>query len=371
MKGNLESIRIHLCSRMSYVTLLIACCGFWNCQNLNVHQSSTSDLENTSFRKQRGVHVFGRMDSLNLQPILKNKYEWVTLVPYGGQKDFDTSKISYFRGDSTQLQRKDSIWSSQIDVAHDTGFKVFLKPHIWLNENSDGKWRSDIFPPTDEDWESWKKNYRDFILFYAKIAEKNNVEFYCIGTELSRLSVEKAQFWIELIEDVRTIYSGQITYAANWYNEYEKISFWNKLDFIGVQAYFPLSSKEFPSTADLSKAWGKYNKELKSISDQYNRKVIFTELGYKSTSDAAIEPWEWLSYSGESRKTKSDETQANCYEAFFDSVWPQDWFAGVHVWQIRCDSRRSVRDKGNIDFTPKGKAAESVISSGFSATVKS
>ena len=45
--------------------------------------------------------------------------------------------------------------------------------------------------------------------------------------------------WVELIEKVRTVYSGKLTYAAN-YDNYQDVGFWNHLDFIGINAYFPL-----------------------------------------------------------------------------------------------------------------------------------
>lgn len=187
---------------------------------------------------------------------------------------------------------------------------------------------------------------------------------YCIGVEFSRLSTEKPEFWKELIRDVRSVYSGKITYSANWYDEFEKVEFWQELDYIGIQAYFPLASTNYPSVEELQNGWEQYLPEIESTHKKYNRKILFTEMGYRSTADGAIKPWEWMEYPANSDKIFSGETQANCYEAFFNTVWHKEWFAGVHIWQMRSDY--VIKDlHDNIDFTPQGKPAELIIAHGF------
>jgi hypothetical protein len=331
---------------------------------------TTSDLTNLNsggeeiFLKQKGAHIFGYLDSANVQPFIKNNINWITMVPYAAQKDVNTPAVVFYRGDSTENARKDSTWKSQICVAHENGFKVFLKPHIWLTDPTDNQWRSDIFPANEEDWQLWKKDYRAYILMYAKIAADNEVEMYCIGAELSRLVVEKTNFWIQLIKDVKQIYSGKLTYAANWNAEYKNISFWNELDYIGIQAYFPLSNKNNPSVVQISQGWKKYLSEMESISKTFDRKVLFTEMGYKSTNNSAIEPWTWAENISDKSISVSLETQANCYQAFFNTVWNKEWFAGVHIWQMRSDYMVE-RPEDNMNFSPQGKSAEQVINRGF------
>ena len=313
--------------------------------------------------KQRGVHVFGRLDSNSLGPIMRSNFDWVTFVPYAGMNEYDSPSLRIHRGGEERIRRRDSMWRNNIKMVHEAGMKVFLKPHIWIGRSGNGKWRSDI-DPEGEDWKTWSESYREFILYYAKLAASANADMYCIGTELAILSVKRPEFWIELIEDVREIYSGELTYAANWYKEYDRITFWDKLDYIGIQAYFPLSKKEYASVPDISKGWQKYLGEIEEVHNRFGKKVLFTELGYKSTNDSAVKPWEWMDYSEENREKLSTQTQANCYEAFFDSVWHNDWFAGVHIWQWRSQYERSGGEE-NLDFTPQRKPAETVITKGF------
>lgn len=313
--------------------------------------------------KQRGMHVFGKIDSTSFPPLIKNNVEWITLVPFGDQKDFDSPEVRFHHPERNTFANIDSLWSRNIRLIHQHGFKVFFKPHIWIYDPSGGKWRSDIFPSNEENWQTWEKSYRDFILLYAQIAEKNNVEMFCIGTEFTRLTIEKPDFWKSIIQEVRKVYSGKITYAANWFEEFEKITFWDELDYIGVQAYFPLVKNKNPTTAQIEKGWKKHLSTLKKAHQKFDKKIIFTELGYKSTNDSAIEPWSWIDYSSNLYKPVSTETQVNCYDAFFNTVWKKEWFAGVHIWQWHTSEKDGGKD--DLDFTPRKKPAENIIAKGF------
>ncbi len=339
---------------LSSIISLISCAAPNN-YNISSHKN----------KHQRGAHIFGRLDSANVQQFKDANIEWITLVSWANQRDYDSPKVNSNRGDSVQQVWRDSTWASQIQIAHKEGFKVHFKPHLWIHEPSKGMWRSDIFPESEEAWDLWKSTYSEFILMYAEIAQKNNVEMFCIGTEFSRLTLEKPDYWRTLIEEVRSVYSGQITYAANWYNEYEKIEFWDQLDYIGIQAYFPIVDHESPSLEVLEKGWEKYMTDIKRVSRKWDKKVLFTEMGYKSTTDAAKEPWTWVETSEPGAFAHSNETQALCYEAFFNKVWSKDWFAGVHIWQMRSDiGKRNFKDL-DLDFMPQGKPAMSVIEEGF------
>ena len=316
-------------------------------------------------RKQKGAHIFTKFNPIDFQILTRNNIEWVTLVPWGFQDDHNSAKVNHHNGDSLQIQQSNASWLQQLEQVRSAGFKVFVKPHVWIDNPSDGKWRSDIFPSNDENWELWKSTYRDFILRYASLAEEGQAEMFCIGTEFSRLSVEKPNFWKALIQEVRNVYSGKITYAANWYQEYEDIHFWNKLDYIGIQAYFPLVKNEYPTVQQISDGWNKYLSDLSSVHKKYNRRIIFTEMGYKSTADSAIKPWEWMDDPYSTSKSYSYKTQENCYQAFFNTIWPKPWIAGVHIWNLRDDKLEEHPDKKNLDFTPIGKPAEKVIAKGF------
>ncbi len=83
-----------------------------------------------------------------------------------------------------------------------------LKPHIWVKEDG---WAGDLSYKTETDWKKWEESYRNYVLFYAKIAEENKVEMFCMGTEIRKSVVQRKAFWFSLIQEIRIIYNGKLT----------------------------------------------------------------------------------------------------------------------------------------------------------------
>lgn len=281
---------------------------------------------------------------------------WISQTPFGWQLRTDNPTISF----ETNSQK--GWWGESSEgitvtsqLANESGMRVMLKPHVWIR----GSWPGDIAMKNDEDWAAWFDQYSRFILYYAALAERTHAAILCIGTELHK-TVSHDKEWRKLISDIRQVYRGKLTYAANFNDEFEDVKFWDDLDYIGIQAYFPLSQKEKPRVDELVSAWKKHLIRIQKIHRQYNKQVIFTELGYKSTMDSAIEPWRWPS--GEDAAKISDETQANCYEAFFHAVWNAKWLEGVYFWKWypHGNNRNAA-----VDFTPQGKPAEKVMTKWF------
>ncbi|MEO1053795.1 MAG: hypothetical protein AAFX87_24370 [Bacteroidota bacterium] len=302
--------------------------------------------------------------------------EWISQTPFGWQSGHDSPEIRVSRrSSSTNAQtywgERDQGLITTTRLAKQYGIKTILKPHIWLR-NSGDKWRADIAMNSEEEWQQWFKAYEDFILHYAQLAEEENIEILCIGTELHKTCQDRGEDWVPLIERIREVYKGKLTYAANFNQEYQDVAFWDKLDYIGVQAYFPLAESESPTLEELQKGWEKPIQDLERFSAQVGKPVLFTEVGYKSTKNAAIEPWTWpQSINREQRELLySEETQALCYEALFKSVWDEPWLAGVYIWKwypfykeavARRNNDQDRRNYFNIDFTPQEKKAEQVM----------
>jgi len=45
----------------------------------------------------------------------------------------------------------------------------------------------------------------------------------------------------------------------------EKITFWDELDYIGIQAYFPLVDNKYPTAEEISKGWNDYFPAMEAI----------------------------------------------------------------------------------------------------------
>ena len=122
--------------------------------------------------------------------------------------------------------------------AHALNLRVMLKPHLWIKHSV---FTGELDFKTDAEWEKWESEYEKYILNFAKVAESENIELFCFATELKNPIAKRPQYWNQLITKIRAVYKGKLTYAANW-DEFEDTPFWGQLDFIGIDAYFPLST---------------------------------------------------------------------------------------------------------------------------------
>ena len=312
-------------------------------------------------KKHRGMAVFGwsNDNTESINGLIRANVEWVAVTPFMYQKD-EKTKLVNTPENSERSSRRESRFVKSINDLHEKGIRVQLKPHLWMNDG----WRSNITLDNTEEWNAWFESYRTNLLRYAKIAQETETELLCIGTELKTSIQKQPQKWERLIDEIRQIYKGELTYAANWHDEYEHISFWNKLDYIGIQAYFPLTEVKNPDLETIKKGWDKHLISLEAVHKKYDKPILFTEVGYRSDADATIKPWEWSSFMAGITKKKSDQTQQLAYEALFQQTWNRPWFAGLYIWQW--DNRTTEESaKTNLDFSPRFKPAENVMAKWF------
>ncbi|NJK82690.1 MAG: hypothetical protein HC912_01615, partial [Saprospiraceae bacterium] len=158
--------------------------------------------------------------------------EWIAVIPYGFTRLGDS--VVHFDENKQWWGEGRAGCEETIRLAHAAQLNVMLKPQIWIPQG----WTGDLDFENDQQWAIWEKSYEDYLLRFATLAAEKKVAMLCIGTEF-KISVQKRpDFWRSLIAKVRTQYSGKLVYAANW-DEYPLISFWDDLDYIGINAYFP------------------------------------------------------------------------------------------------------------------------------------
>lgn len=109
--------------------------------------------------------------------------------------------------------------------------------------------------------------------------------------------------WRNTIKKVRKHFSGQLTYAANFDN-YQNVSFWDDLDFIGINAYFKLRNWDIDSTQtdiypELVNSWKTIFNDIVAFQDsqRIDKPVLFTELGYIYRENCTLMPWEGHGFS--------------------------------------------------------------------------
>jgi len=264
---------------------------------------------------------------------------------------------------STEMYKSEKTPSDEslvnvINDAHKRGINVFLKVNL---DSNDGKYRGLIQP---DNVDLWFSNYQAMMAGYAKIAQDTHVELFSVGCEFNYLSDgDFREHWITVIDAIKAEYSGKLIYSANW-DEYKNVCFWDQMDFIGIDAYFPLNKHNDASRQDIFDNWtdsdanyheGKnWFQEINEFRQQQSKSVIFTEIGYSSANGAADTPWS-------NTLTEHNETlQANCVAGTID-FWSQfDWFQGLFLWEMMADLSDHQTNTGNTHII-NGKLVESVI----------
>ena len=316
--------------------------------------------------KMRGVNLVAgrRMGDSVLPPLLRDNVEWISVTPFGWQENL-TSTVIESNGEAGYWSESDSGVVELSRMAHARGMRVVLKPHLWVTGGGAAK-LAELDPGSAAGWRAWFSSYRAFLLRYAALAERAHVDLLVVGAELTRASTRHPDEWRAMIAETRRVYHGPLTYAANWYEEAEGIAFWDSLDYIAVQAYYPLAEKAGADRATLERGWTAPLRTLEALHAKWGKKVIFTEVGWKSTADAAVRPWEWTEDSSQLLSRVSTRAQADAYDAFFQAVWPKPWFAGAFIWKWY-GRHEQAGGTDDIDFTPQNKPAEGVIARAFGA----
>lgn len=235
-----------------------------------------------------------------------------------------------------------------INRCHELGMKVMLKPNV---DPKDGNWRGQINPSL-----GWFASYTDFINFWADIAEANGVELFCVGCELIN-TTGWSDSWRAVIQQARTHYSGPLVYAANHGNE-QYVNWWDALDYIGIDAYYPLTDKNEPTLAELKAAWLNRADDIETWRNDCwpAKRIIFTEVGYASKEGTNRMPWDYLT------DTPVDlQEQADCYEALLSQIHDRHWWVGAFWWNW--ETYPDAGGPTNKNHTPQNKPAEQVMSS--------
>jgi Ca2+-binding RTX toxin-like protein len=245
--------------------------------------------------------------------------------------------------------------------AKSLGLSVTLKPML---SALDGTLANGLTP---NDPAAFFASYKTEIVHMAELAQQGGASTFVIGNELSKLSgPEYRDDWVDLINSVRAVYHGEITYAAAT-DEAINVSFWDQVDVIGINAYPPLTNETDPTVQDMVTAWNSVSTNdywasvmdhkspvdfFHSLALQYGKQVLFTETGYRSVDGTNISP------GNPSSSTQDVQEQEDAFNAFFQ-VWSSEggsWFRGASIWNWDADNKYSP-----LGYSPEGKPAQQTI----------
>ena len=315
----------------------------------------------TQSSKINGVSFVASRDAVNeshINPVVKVNANYAAIMPFGFIKNLEHPEIIH-NTDRQWFGETKAGAEQYIDELRKKKIKIMIKPQIWVWR---GEFTGFIEMKNEADWKILEDSYSKFILEYAELANTVKAELFCIGTELEKFIENRPEYWFALIKKIRTKYKGELTYAANW-DEFKRTPFWTDLDYIGVDAYFPVSDSKTPTVEESLEGWKTHKQVIYKMFQKHDKPVLFTEYGYRSVDYSGKTPW----ISDRSMNQVNLEAQTNTTQALFETFWEEDWFAGGFIWKW-FHKHDKVGGKENFMFTPQNKPAEALLRKQYKTT---
>lgn len=268
----------------------------------------------------------------------------IALVPYAFTRAPEETSIRF------RTLETDARLGRSARRARELGLRVMLKPHLWAGRRFHGS----IAFQTKHRFEEWFVNYRRWMLHHARLAEMHGIDILAIGNELAGLTVHEKE-WRSLIRDVRRVFRGPVTYAAHWESELSSLGFWDELDYIGVNFYFPIAGDRMPPEPH-SPEMAEASRVIGAVQAGFAKPVLFTEVGFPALATAAARPWE------ENGSPLDPDLQALCYRIWMERFARGPGASGMFWWKWPSHGRGSPFDPSH---RPLAKPAMGVLRDWF------
>ncbi len=249
-----------------------------------------------------------------------------------------------------RLTPSDDDVAIALEAAAARGLAVTVFPIVVLDVVGPGRWRGTLAP---RDIDAWWASYEAFILRHAELAAAHGAAALMVGSELGSTEHWRER-WFHLIGRARRAFTGRLLYSANW-DHWQEVSFWSRLDAIGVTGYFELTDRDDASVATLTAAWTKARRALDEAAAKLGKPLWLTEVGYVSRDGATRAPWDYT------RTTAIDLEEQRRAFAALAAAWAGDpALEGLFVWEW--SGTGGTTDGG---YTLRGKPAACELAAWF------
>ncbi len=219
-----------------------------------------------------------------------------------------------------------------IQAAHTQGYRVFVTPLLTVSSGSMA-WSGAISFSTQQDEQKWFMSYWQALRPYVLAAQQNGVEQLAIGTEEEWLQqFAPDMLWNALILNVRSVFSGVLTYDMNWTALQKTPPSWmhnSNLNTIGVSAYLSLTNtRERVDPQQMVTLWKNIiGNTLDTFATKLGKPVLISEIGYRDSADALYHTWE----SSSTAPTDTTEQAAACNAALANATHDPH-IHGIFFW---------------------------------------
>ncbi|SDE16437.1 Glycosyl hydrolase catalytic core [Pricia antarctica] len=295
------------------------------------------------YRDGRATQALEKMKSLGSNAM--------ALVPYSFMRD-KNSPTPFRFSDNAGSENDEGLVHSAFETKR-MGMVSVLKPQIFAGDS----WPGEVEMLNAADWDAFFDYYYRWIRHYAFLAEIHEMKALCVGVEFAKATLSHEEEWRKMFKGLRGFYQGKLTYAANWGTEFEQVSFWDELDFIGLNCYYPLSKNLEPTKEELKANFNRVKAKIAKVYTKFKKPIVFTEIGFRSINAP------WKNPHAEGDDSFNAEHQQLCYEVVFEGIENEPWCEGILWWKF--PSFLEYRGEENSAFTPNNKMAEETVRKWF------
>jgi hypothetical protein len=343
--------------RSSWNRLAISAALCWVCGSASAQQTWRGVTIGPIESSQQPGRGYGSEASATLLDELQRLgVNAVSITPFGRIWSLQSTQIA-LDFEQPHAQNRAAV-ERMIRQAKARGMAVLLIPHLWVET---GGWRGEIDPGSDAGWAAYQDSYRAFVLSWAELAASAGADALSIGVECKSWSGRFGAYWTQLIAAARARFPGLLTYSANW-DEADGVLFWDQLDAVGINAFYPLAERPGADYADYVRHAERAVDGAVQLAAVVAKRLWFVELGYTTRRDAAVQPWLWPD---EMHGVEVDEwEQARALAALMGAAASRAEVGGLFLWRYYANLD-DVSQEASWGFSPHGKLAERLLRNVF------
>ena len=277
----------------------------------------------------------------SLENLKKRTYaNTIIIVPTGLQDTPQSESVDYL----SESTVSDDELKKMILYAEGLGLNVILKPTVNCRN---GIWRAhisffDTDVPCEPKWSNWFRSYTAFQQHYAAIAQDTGCSMFITGCEMVQ-SEHREDEWRKLLEDVRKLYRGPVSYNTDKYQEHN-VKWWDAVDVISSSGYYPIND------------WENQLDRIEKVVKSFGRPFFFAECGCMSTWGSYNTPNDW-----EVKGERDLRGQADWYAAMFRAAEKREWVGGFATWDWPWKQYSLSAAIFNNGYDIYGKPAEKIV----------
>jgi hypothetical protein len=288
------------------------------------------DLPNCG-AKYVGFHIFWSYSSTDT-PKMQSAYE-----------------SEKFTDDSTRLNTQKDM----LKLLKKRGYKVVLLPSLYfgymlgkLDPTQETSLNNTLYDPHTATWyDNWFVDYEKFMQEMATLAEECDVDILACGWHLQYTAIDgkdgydTTTKWRNLIDKMRTWYSGKIVFLAGTNgtsaNDTANIKFWDKVDYVGLDLSGGIQN--YAGTIDPTVAQAKAGfdsmlatLDVKNICETNNKKAILVT-SYASSTVCFNGLW-FEDFDPQPDYVVDEDKQNTAYQGFYESIKDKVYIQGLLAW---------------------------------------